>query len=182
MYVPAIDGDIPEIVVLMNRAYRSIIGSGWSTREAYLEGDRITEALLRDDLVRTPSATLLKWRNGPEQRIIGCVWLEPVSDFTWYLGSLAIDPGEQNGGLGRIMLEAAENWAMSRNAKRMRMSVINIRETLIEWYIRRGYEQTGEIKPFPYGDDRFGRPLRDDLCFVVLEKALQKAASDKQPL
>ena len=56
------------------------------------------------------------------------------------------------------------------------MSVINVREALIAWYLRRGYHKTGETRPFPYGDDRFGTPLRDDLGFVVLEKNL--AVSD----
>ena len=46
------------------------------------------------------------------------------------------------------------------------------RAELIAWYERRGYVRTGETRPFPYGDERFGRPLRDDLHFVVLEKAL----------
>ncbi len=50
------------------------------------------------------------------------------------------------------------------------MTVINVRETLIAWYLRRGYAKTGATEAFPYGDDRFGKPLRDDLCFVVLEK------------
>jgi hypothetical protein len=36
----------------------------------------------------------------------------------------------------------------------------------------RGYHKTGETEPFPYGDDRFGAPLRDDLSFLVLEKDL----------
>jgi hypothetical protein len=58
----------------------------------------------------------------------------------------------------------------------MRMSVTNVREALIGWYIRRGYGRTGEIEPFPYGDDRFGTPLRDDLAFVVLEKPLETTA------
>ncbi len=52
------------------------------------------------------------------------------------------------------------------------MTVINFRKTLIAWYLRRGYRQTGETEPFPYGDDRFGAPLRDDLVFVVLQKDL----------
>jgi hypothetical protein len=33
-----------------------------------------------------------------------------------------------------------------------------------------GDRSTGETQPFPYGDERYGRPLRDDLHFVVLEK------------
>jgi hypothetical protein len=52
------------------------------------------------------------------------------------------------------------------------MTVVNVRVTLIGWYFRRGYHLTGETEPFPYGDNRFDTPLRDDLVFVVLEKAL----------
>jgi hypothetical protein len=43
-------------------------------------------------------------------------------------------------------------------------------EDLIAWYVCRGYAVTGETRPFPYGDPRFGLPRRDDLYFVVLEK------------
>jgi len=52
------------------------------------------------------------------------------------------------------------------------MTVIVQRAELIAWYERRGYVRTGERKPFPYGDERFGLPLRDDLEFEVLRKAL----------
>ena len=52
------------------------------------------------------------------------------------------------------------------------MTVINIRNTLIAWYERRGYHRTAETRPFPYGDPRFGTPTRPDLAFVVLEKSL----------
>lgn len=174
MYTPALDHDIPEIVTLMNRAYRGTSGSGWSAEETYLAGDRTTPSLLREDIARNPSAFLLKWRDTAKDPIIGCVWLQPVDDLTWYLGSLAIDPGKQNGGLGRIMLQAAEDWAHERGAARIRMSVINVRDALIAWYLRRGYDRTGKIEPFPYGDDRFGKPMRDDLAFVVLEKRLAR--------
>jgi hypothetical protein len=54
----------------------------------------------------------------------------------------------------------------------MEMTVIVQRTDLIAWYVRRGYEVTEETKPFPYGDERFGLPLRPDLEFVVLRKSL----------
>jgi hypothetical protein len=54
----------------------------------------------------------------------------------------------------------------------VRMTVISLRSSLIAWYERRGYRRTGESEPFPYGDERVGVPLRDDLHFVVLDKAL----------
>lgn len=46
------------------------------------------------------------------------------------------------------------------------MNVVNVRDALIAWYLRRGYHKTGETEPFPYSDDRFGAPLRDDLSFL----------------
>ena len=37
---------------------------------------------------------------------------------------------------------------------------------------RRGYRRTGIYSPFPYGDERFGIPRRDDLRFELLVKPL----------
>lgn len=177
MYVPIRDDDIPAVVALMNLAYRgSGASAGWTTEAGHVSGDRTTAALLRADIAAKPAAFLLKWVDGPEQRLQGCVWLEPLGGGTWYLGSLAADPRQQNSGLGRTMLFAAEDWIRAHGGERVRMTVVNVRETLIGWYVRRGYRVTGETEPWPYGDDRFGVPLRDDLCFMVLEKDLLATA------
>lgn len=98
------------------------------------------------------------------------MWLEPRGEGEWYLGSLATDPSRQNSGLGRALLTAAEDWTREQGGRRIRMTVINVREALIAWYERRGYHRTGETAPFPYGDDRFGTPLRPDLHFGILER------------
>jgi hypothetical protein len=71
------------------------------------------------------------------------------------------------------LLGAAEQWIVGQGGRRVRMTVVNVRKGLIAWYERRGYRATGETNPFPYGNDRFGVPQRDDLCFVVLEKDLE---------
>jgi GNAT superfamily N-acetyltransferase len=171
--VTVTDNDVPRVVALINRAYRGLgTSSSWSTEASYLSGDRTTEELLRADLVAKPEASLLKWEEAPGDPLLGCVWLESLGDDVWYLGSLAIDPEQQKGGLGRVLLNSAEQWVRERGGRRVRMSVVNVREALIAWYLRRGYHETGETNPFPYGDDRFGMPLRDDLGFVVLEKDL----------
>jgi ribosomal protein S18 acetylase RimI-like enzyme len=81
-------------------------------------------------------------------------------------------PASQNSGFGRKLLEAAENFAASDGARTIEMTVVNVREALIAWYERRGYQRTGETRPFPYGDNRYGTPTRKDLNFVVLEKQL----------
>jgi GNAT superfamily N-acetyltransferase len=105
-------------------------------------------------------------------RLLGCVRLKAVSPERWYLGSLTIQPALQNTGLGRKLLIAAEEYAAIRGARTIEITVVNVRDTLISWYERRGYRQTGETRPFPYGDLRFGTPTRGDLEFVVLQRHL----------
>jgi ribosomal protein S18 acetylase RimI-like enzyme len=173
MLVTITDDDVPGIVSLMNRAYRgSGASAGWNSEAAYISGDRTTESLLRADLRASPNACFLKWLDPISGGISGCVWLEPMNDGAWYLGSLATDPDSQNTGAGKALLAAAEQRVRAEGGNRVRMTVVNVRDTLIAWYIRRGYHLTGEAEPFPYDDDRFGTPLRDDLAFVVLEKVL----------
>jgi hypothetical protein len=58
------------------------------------------------------------------------------------------------------------------DVREMHMTVISVREELIAWYERRGYRRTGRTTPFPYGDERFGLPQRDDLEFELLIKPL----------
>ena len=148
----------------------------WTSEAQFIAGDRTSEPLLRNDLRSRPHASLLKWVVRETATPRGCVLLEPLDDATWYLGSLAVDPSLQNAGCGSALLESAEEWVRVRGGERIRMTVVNVRETLIEWYLRRGYRLTGESEPFPYGDNRFGRPMRDDLRFLVLEKDLMQSS------
>lgn len=168
---PATEADLPEIVALTNWAYRGTGPQSSWTVESYLEGERTTLEALRADLAANPKAQIAIWRDAAGE-LQGHCWLEPVADDVCYLGLLSVRPDRQDQKLGRTLLAAAEELARARGATRMQMTVINVRDTLIAWYQRRGYAQTGETRPFPYGDDRFGRPLRDDLCFVVLEREL----------
>ena len=108
--------------------------------------------------------------------LLGSVWLEPRFVDAWYLGMFTIRPDLQSRGLGRVLLEESERFARSRGARWMRITVIQLRAPLIAWYERRGFRATGESVPFPYGDERSGIPLRDDLQLLVFEKPLDDAA------
>jgi len=172
---PATAADLPAVVALMNAAFRGTgQAAGWNTEAGYIDGDRTSIALINEEFAEAPDAVLLLSRLGDEAELLGCVWLEPAGDDVWYLGSLTVDPKRQNGGAGSRLLEAAEAWALERDARTICMKVVNIRDTLIAWYGRRGYRLTGEVEPFPYGDERFGIPRRDDLLFVTLDKSLVK--------
>jgi GNAT superfamily N-acetyltransferase len=166
----ATKADLPEVVELINLAYRGSVG--WAVEAQYIEGQRVDLASLREDLAGNPDALLMIWRDEGDGRLLGSVWLEPSENEAWYLGLLSVRPDMQDKQLGRRLLAAAEDVARKNGVQRMRISVISVRHTLIAWYERRGYELTGETQPFPYGDERVGRPLRDDLHFVMLEKLL----------
>jgi GNAT superfamily N-acetyltransferase len=167
----AVEADYAAIIELVNLSFRGVGASaGWNSEADFIEGQRLTESLLRDDLAAKPEAFLLTYREDPNGELLGTVWLEPRKDCVWYLGLLTVRSDLQNRQMGRALLTAAEEFAKQRGACRIRMSVVNARDTLIAWYERRGYLLTGETQPFPYNDQRFGRPLRDDLHFVLLEK------------
>jgi GNAT superfamily N-acetyltransferase len=173
LLVRATEGDYASIVDLVNLAFRGVgLSASWNSEGDFIEGQRLTESLLREDLAAKPDAVLLTYRDDPDGELLGTVWLEPKKDGVWYLGLLTIRPGLQNRQIGRALLGVAEGFAKQHGASRIRMSVVNVRTTLIAWYERRGYFLTGETQPFPYADQRFGRPLRHDLHFVLLEKDL----------
>jgi hypothetical protein len=53
----------------------------------------------------------------------------------------------------------------------MRLVTIHLRTEVIAWYKRRGFSPTGTTYRFPYGDDRYGQPTRDDLTLVEFQKS-----------
>jgi ribosomal protein S18 acetylase RimI-like enzyme len=169
---PALESDYPAIIDLANLAYRGTgPGASWNI-ENFIEGKRINDSLLREELAAKPNAHLLTYRDEPDGPILGTVLLDPQQNGVWYLGLFTIHPQLQKQKLGRTLLSSAEDFAKQRGARRIQMTVVNVRDVLIAWYERRGYTLTGETRPFPYGDDRFGKPTRDDLHFVVLQKDL----------
>lgn len=170
---PVVEADFAEVVALANLAYRGTgEGASWNVEEGILEGQRLNDALLREELAAKPEGSLLVWRDTEDGPLLGTAWLNPEGEGVWYLGLLTVRPDRQNRQLGRTLLKAAEDYARERGGERVRMTVLHVREGLIAWYERRGYARTGETEPFPYEDERFGKPLRDDLHFIVLERAI----------
>lgn len=165
----AVIEDAPELVKLVNSAYRGEASrKGW-THEADLIGGtiRIDETSIIQT-IQEPSSVIVKCVNN-EKQIVGCVHLEK-QDEQLYLGMLSVNPEMQAHGIGRKLLQAAEQYAKDVNCNSIIMTVISVRSELIAWYNRNGYRETGIRKPFP-NDPRFGTPVRP-LEFVVLEKSL----------
>ena len=168
---PAAADDLPALLALIEGAYRGDSArEGWSHEADLLDGQRIDQNALRA-ILADPAQHLLVLRDGDSIR--ACANLADKGDGLAYLGLLTVEPRFQASGIGRALLTAAEDHARREMAcDRLEMTVIVQRAELIAWYERRGYRQSGERRPFPMDDPRFGLPKRGDLDFVVLEKGL----------
>jgi len=162
--------DIDAIVALVESAYRGDASRrGWTTEADLLDGRRTGVDEVTACLQRPRSRLVMAERDGA---MLACAHVAE-EDGAGYFGMFSVDPGRQGEGIGKQVLAEAERivrdeWALPA----MRMTVIDVRDELIAFYERRGYRRTGILKPFPYGDARFGLPRRDDLRFEVLEKNL----------
>jgi ribosomal protein S18 acetylase RimI-like enzyme len=158
------------IAALIERAYRGDESkTGWTSEADLLTGPRTTvdeiAALLRDPHARFVVAT-----DGAKD-LAACALIRNEHG-SGYFGMFAVRPNIQGSGLGKQMLEAAERqikdlWRLNA----VYMTVINLREDLIAYYERRGYQRTGEEKPFPFDAPNIG-PRRKDFHLVVLRKRL----------
>ena len=169
----AVPADIPALVALVTSAYRGDVSKqGWTTEADMLDGQRIDPDVLARDIERDHSRILLAERDGV---LLACAHVAE-DEGAGYFGMFSVRPDLQGGGVGKAMLAEAERVARDEwRLPAMRMTVIDIRHELIAFYERRGYVRTGIKKPFPYGDERYGIPKRDDLRFEILEKPLAGA-------
>lgn len=174
-YRPATHADTQSVVALIESAYRGDASrAGWTTEADFLDGRRTDADDIAACIDRDHSLILLGERGGS---LLACahVAVDHSDDGgdVGYFGMFSVRPTLQGGGVGKAMLAEAERIARDEwQLPAIRMTVIDIRDELIAFYQRRGYRRTGILKPFPYGDERFGVPKRDDLRFEVLEKVL----------
>ncbi|MBB3091618.1 GNAT family N-acetyltransferase [Nocardioides albus] len=175
--------DVDALVGLIESAYRGDASrAGWTTEADLLAGQRTDVEGVRE-VITAPGSRLLVAEQadppGQPGRIVACCQLQKREASALrtvapsvYFGMFSVSPQLQGAGVGKAVIAEAEQIARDWGAEEIRMTVIRQREDLIAFYERRGYRRTGRFEPFPYGDERFGLPLRDDLEFAELGKGL----------
>ena len=162
-------GDAELICELVNSVYRGENSrKGWTTEADFLDGIRINTAKV-NELIRLPDNVILvvSFNN----KIIGCVQLEKNGS-KCHLGMLSVDVKYQNSGIGRMLMDKSEDYAVKDlGCDEMEMKVIGRRTELIDYYLRRGYTKTGEREPFVL-NTHFGEPKAGDLYFEYMVKKL----------
>ena len=131
----ATPADAANITAIINAAFRI-------AEEFFIDGNRITQAEVEKLLEK--GAFLLAEAG---DQLNGCVYVEPRGERS-YLGLLSVDPGRQQGGLGSLLMNAAESYCRERGSRFMDILIVNLREELPAFYRKRGYVENGTT-PFP---------------------------------
>lgn len=151
--------DENALLGLINRAFR--------VESFFIRGDRLTAQRLREHM--QTGRFLVAEENGA---ILACVYVELHGEAA-YFGLLSIDPARQKTGLGRRMVAAAEEFAREMGARRMDITVVNLRTELPPYYRKLGYELSG-IEPIR--DEMIPR-VTQPCHFIRMSKPLGGPAS-----
>lgn len=148
--------DVAELVRVINRAYR--------VEEFFARGDRTSPDRIADRLAR-PASLFLVVDDPAGGGIAACVWIE-VRGERGYFGMLAVDPAYQGRGLGRLLVQAAEDHCRAAGCHFLDISVVNLRRELPAFYRQFGFA--------PYGTSPFHEPkqLTRDAHLVAMTKPL----------
>ena len=165
----ATPADAARLTRHVNAAYRGETArQGWTTESDLLDGQRIDEEGMAELLALPGAAMLLALNEAGE--LVGSFHAQVRGPLV-YLGMLAVTPTLQAQGVGKFLLEAAEDYGRQHGCTTSKMTVISVRAELIAYYERRGYHLNGATEPFPT-DPRYGIP-KQPLLLLVLEKALR---------
>jgi ribosomal protein S18 acetylase RimI-like enzyme len=146
--------DAPLLIPLINAAFAV---------EIFIDGTRTDEPRLAA-MMETGTILLVEDDSG---RFLGCVYTE-VRGARGYMGQLAVDPAHQGTGMGRWMIEAAEEHLRGRGCEALDITVLSLRPELPPLYRRFGFVETGTMEfhhPIPL------KPGFECHC-IVMSKAL----------
>ena len=115
----------------------SLINSAFRVELPFIEGDRIDAAGVRSYMGKGKFLVAEDFAG-----LAGCVYVELRGDHG-YLGLLGVVPLRQGTGLGRKLMDAAENYFRQVGCSAIDLRVISARTPLPSFYRHLGYLETG---------------------------------------
>lgn len=112
-----------QMVDLRTQILRKPLGLSFSNEDLEKEKDNLLIAAYEDD------------------EMLGCCMLIQVDPTTVQLRQMAVKAGLQGKGVGRVLMQFAENLARDRCNKKM---IMHARKTAIGFYEKLGYKVVGE--------------------------------------
>ena len=165
-FILAEPSHIPVLVELINSAYRQQEGNSWTSELGIVSGDRIASHQIEKSLAQDNFKLFVVESNG---QFVACIGLT-FGSVDVEIGTFCIAPQFQNRGVGRQVLDFAEQYVIEKHTsiKFLVMWVLSVRHELIAYYERRGYVLTGAVDEYPLDAD-VGIP-QVDLHLVEMKK------------
>src|SRR6266446_575633 len=145
--------DVESLAGLINAAFR--------VEQPYIAGDRIDAAGVRSYMA---NGRFLVAEDSTG--LAGCVYVQIDGD-GGYLGLLGVDPPRQGTGLGRKMMDAAENYFREAGCRAVNLRVISARTPLPSFYRHLGYHETGTA---PFAPDV---PVKVPCHYIFMSKTIR---------
>ena len=144
--------DVPAVVRLINTAFL--------VEQFFIERDRTNPETVRALMEK---GRFLLAEDGSS--VVGCVYVELRGE-RGYLGMLSVEPARQRTGLGRQLIDAAENFFRDAGCRFSDLLIVNVRTELLTMYLRLGYIETGTA----VYKERV--PTKIPVHFIAMSKAL----------
>jgi GNAT superfamily N-acetyltransferase len=146
------NSDVEALSQLINAAFR--------VEQPFIEGERINPEGIRAYMEKG-KFLLAEDPSG----LVGCVYVELRGD-RGYLGLLGVAPPRQGTGLGRKLMEAAENYFREASCRAIDLRIVSARTSLPAFYRHLGYIETGTA---PFAPDV---PVKVSCHYILMSKSL----------
>jgi len=138
-----------------------LINAAFVVEQPFIEGERIDPAGVREYMEK---GKFLVAEEAAE--LAACVYVELRGE-RGYLGLLGVAPERQGAGLGRKLMDAAENYFREARCRAIDLRIISPRAPLPAFYEHMGYRQTGTA---PFATDV---PVKVPCHYILMSKQLK---------
>jgi GNAT superfamily N-acetyltransferase len=152
----AVEEDIPELVRIINSAYR--------VEDFFVDGDRTTTAEISEQMA-DPDVHFIVVDADHSPGLAAAVLMD-VRGRRGHFAMLSVDPPFQGRGLARLLMTAVEDHCRAAGCDTLEIEVVNLRAELPAFYEAMGFAPV-DTAPFP---DK--SKLRRDAHLVLMSKRL----------
>ena len=140
-----------------------LINAAFVVEQPFIEGERIDPGGVRE-YMKKGKFLIAEDAAG----LAGCVYVELRGE-RGYLGLLGVTPGRQGTGLGRKLMDAAENYFRAAGCRAIDLRIISPRTPLPAFYEHMGYMRTGTA---PFAADV---PVKVPCHYILMSKELSNS-------
>jgi|SRR5579864_695354 len=141
-------------------ALARLINAAFVVEQPFIEGERIDPAGVRSYMQK--GKFLVAEDSG---ELAGCVYVELRGE-RGHLGLLGVELRRQGAGLGRKLMDAAENYFRAAGCRAIDLRIISPRTPLPPFYAHLGYARTGTA---PFAPDV---PVKVPCHYILMSKSL----------